>query len=105
MASVFNMGGGGGGSFFGNIGSMLGFAGGGMIPTNGPVLVGERGPEIISGAGGRTVTPNSSLGGGTVVNYNINAVDAMSFKQMIARDPAFIHAVALQGAKTIPGRY
>jgi len=83
--------------------NLLGFASGGMIPTNGPVIVGERGPELISGAAGRTVTPNSALGGSVV--YNINAVDAQSFKQMIARDPAFIHAVASQGAKGIPGRY
>jgi hypothetical protein len=45
------------------------------------------------------------MGGGTNVTYNINAVDAMSFKQMIAQDPSFIHAVAMQGAKGIPGRY
>jgi hypothetical protein len=42
---------------------------------------------------------------GSNVTYNINAVDAMSFKQMIAQDPSFIHAVAMQGAKGIPGRY
>ena len=85
--------------------SILGFANGGIIPTNGPVLVGERGPEIISGASGRVVTPNEQLGGTTVVNYNISAVDAMSFKAMIARDPGFIHAVAQQGARTVPGRF
>ena len=79
-----------------------GFANGGMIPTNGPVVVGERGPEIISGAAGRTVTPNSALGG-TVI-YNINAVDASSFKSLVARDPAFIHAVASQGGKMSPTR-
>jgi hypothetical protein len=85
--------------------SILGFANGGIIPTNGPVLVGERGPELISGASGRVVTPNEQLGGTTVVNYNISAVDAMSFKAMIARDPGFIHAVAQQGARTVPGRF
>jgi hypothetical protein len=87
----------------GGVGKLQGFAGGGMIPTNAPVLVGERGPEIISGAGGRTVTPNDQLGGGsTYVTYNINAVDAMSFKQMIASDPGFIYAVTQQGARTVP---
>jgi lambda family phage tail tape measure protein len=83
--------------------NLMGFAGGGIIPTNAPVIVGERGPEIISGAAGRMVTPNNQLGG-TNVTYNINAVDAMSFKQMIARDPSFIHAVASQGAKSVPTR-
>jgi lambda family phage tail tape measure protein len=89
------------GSIFSGFKSLLGFANGGMIPTNGPVIVGERGPEVISGAAGRYVTPNNQLGG-TVV-YNINAVDALSFKQLVARDPGFIHAVALQGARTVPG--
>lgn len=91
-----------GGSFLSGI---LGFANGGTIPTNKPVLVGERGPELLTGAAGRTVIPNDQLGGTTVVNYNISAVDAMSFKQMIARDPGFIHAVAQQGAKAVPGRF
>jgi lambda family phage tail tape measure protein len=89
----------------GQIGKILGipeFANGGMIGTNGPVLVGERGPEIISGAQGRIVTPNNQLGGSTVT-YNINAVDAMSFKQMIAQDPQFIYALTEQGRRSVPG--
>jgi len=81
---------------------LLGFANGGIIPTNGPVIVGERGPELLSGAAGRTVTPNNQLGS-TSVTYNINAVDAMSFKQMLAQDPTFLHAVAEQGRRTLPG--
>jgi lambda family phage tail tape measure protein len=89
------------GTLFGGFKSLLGFANGGLIPTNDPVVVGERGPEIISGAAGRYVTPNNQLG--QTVVYNINAVDALSFKQMVARDPGFIHAVALQGARTVPG--
>ena len=104
LASVMSIGSAGAGSALGGLGSLLGFANGGIIPTNGPVIVGERGPEILSGVGGRTVTPNSQLGGNTTVNYNISAVDAMSFKQMIARDPSFIHAVAMQGGRSIPGR-
>ena len=83
------------------LGSILGFANGGIIPTNGPVLVGERGPELISGASGRVVTPNNQLGN-TTVNYNINAVDALSFKQLVASDPGFIHAVAMKGGMAIP---
>jgi lambda family phage tail tape measure protein len=87
---------------------LLGFADGGLIPTNGPVIVGERGPEIISGAAGRTVTPNDQLGLGgasntTNVTYNISAVDAMSFKQMVAADPSFMYAVTLRGQQMVPG--
>lgn len=107
MAQIFNLGGsrgsGGGGGLLGAFGNLLGFANGGIIPTNAPVLVGERGPEIISGAAGRNVTPNNQIGMGTTqVVYNINAVDAMSFKQMVAADPAFIYAVTQQGAKSVP---
>jgi lambda family phage tail tape measure protein len=92
---------GSGGGSKSTIGRLLGFANGGIIPTNGPVIVGERGPEILSGAAGRVVTPNNQLGG-TTVTYNINAVDASSFKQLVARDPAFLYAVTQQGAKSIP---
>jgi phage-related minor tail protein len=92
----------GGGGFLGGIGKLLGFANGGIIPTNGPVVVGERGPEILMGAAGRQVIPNGGIGGGSVT-YNINAVDAASFKEMVARDPSFIYAVSMQGARTVPG--
>jgi hypothetical protein len=49
--------------------------------------------------------PNDQLGmgGSTSVTYNINAVDAMSFKQMIAKDPSFLYAVTEQGRRTLPG--
>ena len=100
FGSIGGGGGGGGGSSL--IGSLLGFANGGIIPTNKPVLVGERGPELLVGAAGNRVIPNEQIGGN--VTYNINAVDAMSFKQMIAQDPGFIHAVAMQGGKGIPSR-
>lgn len=112
MAQIFNIGSmggasgrGGGGGLLSSIGNLLGFANGGVIPTNRPVLVGERGPEIISGASGRVVTPNSQIGLGTTnVVYNISAVDARSFKDLVAQDPSFIYAVTQQGAKGIPGR-
>lgn len=112
MAQIFNIGSmggasgrGGGGGLLSSIGNLLGFANGGVIPTNRPVLVGERGPEILSGVGGRVVTPNEQLGlGNTNVVYNISAVDARSFKDLIASDPSFLYAVTQQGAKGIPGR-
>jgi lambda family phage tail tape measure protein len=101
VAQIFSIGK-GAGSQIGKILGIPGFANGGMIPNNGPMLVGERGPEIISGAAGRIVTPNNQLGGGTVTYY-INAVDAMSFKQMIAQDPQFIYALTEQGRRSVPG--
>lgn len=99
VAQIFSISGKIGGGILENI---RGYANGGMIGSNGPVLVGERGPEIISGAAGRIVTPNNQLGGSTVT-YNINAVDAMSFKQMIAQDPQFIYALTEQGRRSVPG--
>jgi lambda family phage tail tape measure protein len=75
------------------------FANGGMIPSGSFGVVGERGPELVSGPA--QVTPLAPSGS---VTYNINAVDAASFKQMVARDPGFIHAVAQQGARKVPVR-
>ena len=73
------------------------FADGGTIPQGRFGIVGEAGAEFVGGPA--TVTPMS----GTNVTYNINAVDAQSFKAMIARDPQFLYAVTMQGAKSIPG--
>ena len=113
IASIFGAAGGGSGgggiisTLWSGAKSLLGFADGGTIPTNEPVLVGERGPELITNAKGYQVTPNSSLNNGsasTNITYNINAVDALSFKQMIAADPTFIYAISQQGAKSLPNR-
>ena len=73
------------------------FAQGGMIPAGKFGVVGESGAEFVSGPAQVTPMPTQSI------TYNINAVDALSFKQLVARDPGFIHAVAAQGARTIPG--
>jgi len=35
------------------------------------------------------------------VTYNINAVDASSFRSLIARDPEFIHNVSEQGRRSL----
>lgn len=99
LFSVQNSAGNSGSSILGNIFGGF-FANGGTLPSGKIGIVGERGPELISGPA--TITP---MAGSTNVTYNISAVDAMSFKQMIARDPSFIHAVAMQGSKSIPGRY
>jgi len=100
------LGGAGGSTILGSLGSwfkgLFGFANGGVIPTNGPVIVGERGPEIVVGAAGRNVIPNHQLGGASYVTYNINAVDSMSFKQMLARDPSFLFSLTEQGRRTVP---
>jgi lambda family phage tail tape measure protein len=79
------------------------FANGGTLPRGKFGIVGERGPEMISGPG--QITPLQGMGGGsTNVTYNISAVDAASFQALVARDPGFIHAVAMQGARGIPAK-
>ena len=122
------MGGGGGGGFFGKIlgsifggggstpfgGSVLGgaMANGGQVQGNTPYLIGERGPEMFVPQNAGKIVPNHALGGGgsntvnntTAVSYNISAVDAQSFKAMLARDPEFIHNVAEQGRRSMPIR-
>lgn len=74
------------------------FANGGNLPAGKFGIVGERGPELIGGPA--SITP---MGGGSVT-YNINAVDAASFKALVAADPGFIHAVAMKGAGNVPAR-
>jgi lambda family phage tail tape measure protein len=77
------------------------FADGGRIPSGQFGLVGERGPELVTGPA--NITPiQPAQANNSVVNYNINAVDAQSFKQLVARDPEFITAVVDQGRKKVP---
>ena len=80
-------------NFFGGF-----FANGGSLPQGKFGIVGERGPEMITGPA--TITPMAA----TAVTYNINAVDAASFRQMIAADPGFLFAVTEQGRRSLPAR-
>jgi lambda family phage tail tape measure protein len=85
-----------------------GYASGGNIPAGQLSIVGERGPELFMPKNAGTIIPNNALGGGqtnnTAVTYNIQAVDASSFRSMLARDPEFIHNVAEQGRRQLPIR-
>jgi lambda family phage tail tape measure protein len=84
------------------------FAEGGMIPGGKYGIVGERGPELIRGPANVIGTDQTAaiLGGRggsfTQVTYNINAVDSMSFKQMLARDPEFLFNATRAGARRVP---
>ena len=112
LTGLFDMGGGssgGFGSLFSGIGKLFGFAGGGSPPVGKASIVGERGPELFVPRSAGTIIPNNQLGmAGQVINtavsYNISAVDAQSFKSMLARDPEFIHNVAEQGRRQLPIR-
>ena len=106
FGGIGSVGGGGGGRSGGGLfgGALIpGFlAEGGPAGAGKPYIVGERGPELFVPNSSGTVVPNGALGG-SQVTYNINAVDAMSFKQMLAADPTFLHAVAEQGRRRLPG--
>ena len=90
-----------GGGLFGFIG---GKANGGPVMKNKPYIVGERGPELFVPGQSGGIVPNEALGmgGGTTVNYNIQAVDAQSFQALVARDPEFIFAVTEAGRRRLP---
>jgi hypothetical protein len=82
-----------------------------MPPVGQPSLVGERGPELFVPQSAGRIIPNNALGGGsnvvnnsTAVTYSIQAVDASSFRSLIARDPEFIHNVSEQGRRSMPIR-
>jgi phage-related minor tail protein len=108
------------GSLFGSFGGSTPFIGGAVQggayggaaiggPINGPTLVGERGPEMFVPKGSGMIVPNDKVFGGgntnvTNVTYSIQAVDASSFRSMLARDPEFIHNVAEQGRRQLPIR-
>ena len=93
--------------------ALFGLASGGPAKAGQPYIVGEEGPELFIPKNSGTVIPNDiteSLAGGQAfgmgggqVTYNINAVDAPSFQQLVASDPQFIYAVTQAGARTIPG--
>ena len=90
-----------GGGLLGSLGFKATGAGGGNVMARRPMLVGEQGPELFVPSNSGSLTPNHQMG--TQVTYNINAVDAPSFQQLVASDPQFIYAVTQAGARTIPG--
>jgi lambda family phage tail tape measure protein len=80
------------------------FANGGLIPSGKFGVVGEAGPELISGPAQITPMDQINTGGSASVTYNINATDARSFKELVASDPGFIYAVTEKGRQTLPAR-
>ena len=51
--------------------------------SGGEIMVGERGPEIITPVTPMQVTPNDKIGGTTNVNFSINAVDAAGVEDLL----------------------
>ena len=105
FAGLFGDMSGGGLDLFGGIKKIFGFANGGNPPIGIPSIVGEKGPELFVPRTAGTIIPNGQFGTtgmNTNVIYNINAVDAASFRQMLAREPEFLYAVTEKGRSAIP---
>ncbi len=85
-----------------------GRAAGGPVNAQQPYVVGEKGPELFVPTTAGKIVPNSELAAGsaitgqTNVTYNIQAVDAASFRALIARDPSFIYSVTERGRRSQP---
>jgi lambda family phage tail tape measure protein len=74
-----------------------GFANGGYIPAGKFGVVGERGPEFVSGPA--QITPMN--GGGTVINNYISAMDAKSVAQLFAENRKTLLGVTEQAKKEL----
>jgi phage-related minor tail protein len=91
---------GGKSNIFSSIGSLF-HASGGDIPAGQMGIVGEVRPETVMGPA--RVGPSTGGGAAQNITYNISAVDAKSFQQLVASDPTFIHAVVMRGQRAMPG--
>jgi lambda family phage tail tape measure protein len=103
LRMLFGGGGGGGGGILSSLFSALtgSRSAGGPVSAGNAYRVGESGPETFVPTGAGTIVPGI---GATSVTYNINAVDASSFRSMIAQDPEFLFAVTEQGRRRQPSQ-
>ncbi len=72
----------------GGSGFSFGFAKGGAVSKGRAIVVGERGPEMFVPNSTGQITQSArgiSNGGSTVVNFNINTVDARGFEELLVR--------------------
>ena len=101
---------GGGGSIFSAFGSFFGGgkASGGAVSKGQPYMVGEQGAELFvpNQSGQIQQSARGTGGGSTTVNFNINAVDASGFEDLLVRSRGTItqlinSAVNERGAKSI----
>ena len=97
-----------GGSLFGSIGKIFGFAKGGAVSKGQPIVVGEQGAELFipNQTGQITQNARGTGGGATTVNFNINTVDASGFEELLVRSRGTItqlinNAVNERGSKNL----
>jgi lambda family phage tail tape measure protein len=88
-----------------------GYADGGALPTDQPVMVGERGPELIIPKNGGTVIPNNQLAGafgGQQVIYNgpyintMSAIDTQSAIQFLSANKMGVWAANQSASRSMP---
>lgn len=79
-------------SFFGNIFGGF-FADGGYLPSGKVGIVGEAGPELISGPANITPMGDAAAGPAPIVNFNINAIDTQSGTEFILNNKRQIEGV------------
>lgn len=95
-----------GGSLLSTLGSFFAgfFADGGFIPPGKAGIVGEAGPELVSGPA--RVTPMAAAGGvvNNYYNYNISALDARSVAQLFSENRRTLLGVTEQARKEMPIR-
>jgi len=89
---------------FGNMDFGGFFANGGTLGAGKWGIAGEAGPEIVKGPASITPISQAAQPSVTNVTYNIQAVDASSFRSLVARDPEFIFNVTEQGRRQLPSR-
>jgi len=95
LRSAMSMFGGIGGFF----GGLLGFDKGGAVSKGKPVVVGESGAELFIPNQTGQITQSArgtDLGAGTVVNFNINTVDASGFEDLLFRSRGAISSLINQ---------
>jgi hypothetical protein len=90
QAILVALGGGGGGSG----GGFFGFAKGGAVSKNRPIVVGEQGPELFipnqTGQITQSARGTGGMGGATTVNFNISATDVKGVKELLLDNRATI---------------
>jgi lambda family phage tail tape measure protein len=81
---------------------------GGPVVPGTPYVVGENGPEMFMPNSGGMIMRNDQMGqmGGlnnTNVTYNIQAVDASSFRNLLSQDPELIFSLTEKGRARMSG--
>mgnify|MGYP003110629488 CR=1 FL=1 len=67
---------------------------GGSVAPNTPYMVGEKGRELFVPQSAGTIIPNEELGGGgTTINFNVQAIDSQSFGSALAEHRAQITGI------------